>query len=479
MDEEPMNEPTTASSPEVAVAQLSALDAAFLELESDSSHLHGVGVIHLVPGAKELTIEELRALVGGRLDRLDVFRRRLLTVPGGLDRPYWVDSAPELASHVHEVDVRDRDGGFEAFCSELASSRLDRSRHLWELWLVHGSGRDRQSLVVKIHHSLCDGIGSLALVAQLLDTDPDGGDDAGHAADRIADGVAPGPFELLRRGAANVARRSAGIVGATVDLTASVARLVHVVTSTDEDVAAPLATPVLPYQGALSARRSAVLRELPLDRVKAVAHAADAHVNDVVLTVVTGTLRRWLLASDSLPDRAAVAAVPVSTRTPEQLFEPGNHVSAYFAHLPVHLESVRDRLELVVASSNSGKAVHQALGPATLEHLTGMLLPVLTALPVAAYRRFRLADRHPAPVNLVVSDVPGPSIPLYLAGRQAEAFYALGPVFDGVGLNITAVSYHGVIGVGYVTCPDRLDDLAELADHQFAAFEELAEAYGV
>jgi WS/DGAT/MGAT family acyltransferase len=479
MDEEPMDEPTTASSAEVVVAQLSALDAAFLELESDSGHLHGVGVIHLVPGAPRLTLEELTALVGGRLDRLDVFRRRLLTVPGGLDRPYWVDSTPELASHLHEVDVSDRDGGFEGFCSELASSRLDRSRHLWELWLVHGSGPERQSLVVKIHHSLCDGIGSLALVAQLLDTDPDGIDDAGSTADGIAEGELPGPFGLLTRSAANVARRSVGIVGATADLATSVVRLVRVVTSTDEDVAAPLATPVLPYQGALSARRSTALRELPLDRVKAVAHAAGAHVNDVVLAVVTGTLRRWLIASDAVPDRAAVAAVPVSTRSPEQLFEPGNHVSAYFAHLPVHLERARDRLDLVVSSSNSGKAVHRAVGPATLEHLTGLLLPVLTVLPVAAYRRFRLADRHPAPVNLVVSDVPGPSIPLYLAGRQAEAFYALGPVFDGVGLNITAVSYNGVIGVGYVTCPDLLEDIGALADHQVAAFEELAEAYGV
>jgi WS/DGAT/MGAT family acyltransferase len=459
--------------------QLSALDAAFLELESDSGHLQGVGVIVLVPGVPRLTLDELTALVGRRLDRLDVFRRRLLTVPGGLDRPYWIDIAPNLRSHIREVDLCDRSDGLEGFCSELASAKLDRSRHLWELWLVHGPEPDRQALVVKIHHSLCDGIGSLALVAQLLDTDPDGSDHGDDESVRPPDALPPGPVELLGHGAANAARRAVGVIGAAADLASSATRLVRVVTSTEEDVAAPLATPVLPYNGALTGRRSTAMRELPLDRVKALAHAAGAHVNDVVLAVVTGTLRRWLLDSDSLPDRAAVAAVPVSTRTPEQLFEPGNHVSAYFTHLPVHLESARERLELTAASSRSGKAVHAALGPATLEHLTGVLLPVLTALPVAAYRWLHLADRHAAPVNLVVSDVPGPSIPLYLAGRQAEAFYALGPVFDGVGLNVTAVSYNGVIGVGYVTCPDRLDDLGALADHQEAAFDELARAYGV
>lgn len=461
------------------VGQLSALDAAFLELESESSHLHGVGVITLVPGAAPLTLDELTELVRHRLPRLEVFRRLLLTVPGGVDRPYWIDRAPELESHVHEVDVRSRPGGFEGFCSDLASTRLDRSRHMWDLWLVHGPGPDQQSLVVKIHHSLSDGIGSLALVSHLLDIEPTGWDELPEQPASADAEAVPDPVELLTRGAANVLRRSTGLLGAAADLATSAGRLVRVVTSTDDDVAAPLATPVLPYQGSLTARRSTALRELPLDRVKAVAHATGAHVNDVVLAVVTGTLRGWLISHDALPDRAAVAAVPVSTRTVEELFAPGNHVSAYFAHLPVHLDSARERLEVAASSSRSGKAIHQALGSETLQHLTGLLVPALAALPVAAYRHLHLADRHPAPVNVVVSDVPGPPTPLYLAGRPAEAFYALGPVFDGVGLNVTAVSYHGVIGVGYVTCPDRLPDVGALADHQYPAFEELAQSCGV
>ena len=116
-------------------------------------------------------------------------------------------------------------------------------------------------------------------------------------------------------------------------------------------------------------------------------------------------------------------------------------------------------------------------GRSTLEQLTSLLIPVLAAPPMALYGRLRLASLHPAPVNLVVSDVAGPAVPLYLAGRRAEQFYALGPVFDGVGLNITAVSYNGVIGVGYLTCPDRLPDLDRLVGQQQAAFEELAGAY--
>lgn len=460
------------------VEQLRGLDAAFLELESPTGHLHGVGVITLAADSATLTADELMDLVRARLPKLDVFRRQLVTVSGGVDRPYWIDTTPDLRTHVHEVDLSDCSGtdGLAGFCSRLAGTKLDRSRPLWELWLVHGLPGGGQALVVKIHHSLCDGLGSLALVAQLLDLErhpevPDG-------PAPVADETAPDPLSLLVRGAANTVRRPLEAIGAAIGLAASAGRLARLVGSPGRgDLAVPLATPHLPLNGPVTQRRSAALSDLPLDRVKAVAHAAGVHVNDVVLAVVAGTLRRWLLSLDDLPTRAVVAAVPISTRGPDELFAPGNHVSAYFAHLPVHLASARERLEVTAASSDAGKAAHGALGRSTLEQLTSLLVPILAAPPMAAYGRLRLANLHPAPVNLVVSDVAGPAVPLYLAGRRAQAFYALGPVFDGVGLNITAVSYNGVIGVGYLSCPDRLPDLARLVGQQQAAFEELAGAY--
>jgi diacylglycerol O-acyltransferase / wax synthase len=466
--------------------QLRSIDSAFLDLESPTGHLQGVGVITLDAGAENLTVGELKELVRQRLPELDVFRRQLVTVPAGMDRSYWTETSPDLDVHIREVDLGPGRGDerLEEFCSELAGTKLDRSRPLWELWLVHGLRDDRQALVVKIHHSLCDGLGSLALVAQLLDTErrPDtlDGSDAPDAPDATPDEESPTAFSLLARGTLHALRWPITAVGTTIGLAASIGRLGRVVGAAGgSDLAAPLATPDLPFNGPITGRRSAALRDLPLDRVKGVAHAAGVHVNDVVLAVVAGTLRRWLVAHDALPDKALVAAVPISTRGPDELFAPGNHVSAYFAHLPVHLGSARERLEVTAASSDGGKAAHEAVGSSTLEHLTALLVPMLTAPPLAAYGRLRLASVHPAPVNLVVSDVAGPTMSLYLAGRRAAAFYALGPVFDGVALNITAVSYKGVIGVGYLTCPDRLPDLGGLAEEQAAAFDELACAYGV
>jgi diacylglycerol O-acyltransferase len=221
------------------------------------------------------------------------------------------------------------------------------------------------------------------------------------------------------------------------------------------------------------------LRDLPLDRVKAVAHAAEVHVNDVVLAVVTGTLRSWLLGHDDLPDQPLVAAVPVSTRTPDQLLAPGNYVSACFVHLPVHLDDARARLEVTAAVAAGGKAAHAAVGGRTLERLTSLVFPVLLSGPIDLYHRLRGASAHPSPVNVVVSDVAGPTFDLFLSGRRAEAFYALGPIFDGVALNVTAISFEGVLGFGWVTCPDSVADLDALVDGQAGAFEELAAAYGV
>jgi len=463
--------------------QLRGIDAAFLELESPTGHLQGVGVITLAAGSAILTAGELIDLVQLRLPGLDVFRRQLVTVPAGVDRSYWIDTTPDLRAHIHEVDLVDGSGteALEEFCSRLAGTKLDRSRPLWELWLVHGLPGGRQALVVKIHHSLCDGLGSLALVAQLLDTERHHEEpDTSVAPDGMPHETPPAAVSLVARGAMNAIRWPIAAVGTAIGLAASAARLVRLVGSASRgDLAAPLATPHLPFNGQISEQRSASLRDLPLDRVKEVAHAAGVHVNDVVLAVVAGTLRRWLVAHDALPDRALVAAVPISTRGPDELFEPGNHVSAYFAHLPVHLGSARERLEVTAASSDGGKAAHDALGRSTLERLASLIVPVLAAPPIAVYGRLHLANAHPAPVNLVVSDVAGPTMPLYLAGRQAEAFYALGPVFDGVALNITAVSYRGVIGVGYLACPDRLPDLGGLAGEQSAAFDELARAYDV
>ena len=464
--------------------QLRGLDAAFLALESPTGHLQAVGVATLDPDAPPITRDELMDLVDRRLHRLDLLRRRLVTVPGGIDRPYWIDVRPDLHRHVqvHSLPHDDPDGAFERFSAELAGRPLDRNAPMWEFWLVDGLPSGGQALVVKVHHSLCDGVGSLALVAQLFDEGPDD-----HAASLHEP---PTPVSEERPPSVAVAPRPGGVQPGPAAVRRATTTVVEVAQSAlrvrvtvdafaGADLAAPLATPHLSFHGPISGQRSVALRELPLDRVKAVAHASGTRVNDVVLAVLAGTLRRWLEANGELPDRPLVAAVPVSTRTPEELLEPGNHVSACFVHLPTDRADPRERLAVTAAVATSGKAIHAAVGAATLEHLTSVTFPLVLSVPTNLYQRSGVAERHPAPVNLVVSNVAGPPADLYLAGRRATAFYALGPIFDGVSLNVTAISYGNVFGFGYIACPDLIDDIDVLADGQEAALEELAAAYGV
>ncbi len=464
------------------VEQLGGIDAAFVGLESPTGHLQAVGVVRLDPDARRLELDELIGLIEHRLPRLDLLRRRLVTVPGGLDRPYWVDVMPDLSRHVrvHELPRPGVPEDFERFCAEMAATKLDRSRPLWEFALVNGLASGGQALVIKVHHSLCDGIGSLALIAQLLDQHPETSSHDEGAPEPTIEEPPPGSPLLLVRAFTNALRRSVDAVTTSVELFGSALRLRGFLDSvTDTELAAPLATPHLSFHGPISARRSVAFRDLPLGGVKDIAHASGTHVNDVIIALLAGTLRRWLVMHDELPDQALVAAVPVSTRGPDELLAPGNHVSACFVHLPTQLADPRERLEVSAAVADRGKGVHAAIGQQTLERLTELAVPVLLSAPARLYQRSGLASMHPSPVNLVVSNVAGPPFDLFLAGRPATAFYALGPIFDGVALNITAISFRGRLGFGYIACPDRLPDLGVLADQQEAAFEELKAAYAV
>lgn len=457
--------------------QLSGLDATFLEAESPTTHLHGVGIIRIAPGEDPISLEDLAALVEERLPRLLPLRQRLITVPAGLDRPYWVEVVPELAEHLDHVELSGREADeFEAFCARVAEEHLDRTRPLWHLWVVSGLPDGAQALVVKLHHSVSDGVGSLAIVAELLDLEPAPAAPA-PGPGSVAEPT-PGPLWLLGRAAGNLVRWPLDAAKAIIEAGGSVARLASVLHQPGDERAAPLATPRLASSGAISAARTAAVRDLPMDRVRAVGRAADVRVNDVVLATLAGAVRSWLLAHDDLPDQPLVAAVPVSTRSPEDLGRAGNHVSACFVHLATQVEDPLERLRATAASAVQGKEAHAAVGSEALAHLTSLALPITVVTSLRLYSGLGLPSLHPPAVNLVVSNVPGPNVPLYFAGRRADRLYALGPIFDGAPLNVTAVSFDGTLGIGLIACPDRLPDLAVLAGALEVAFEELAVAVG-
>jgi len=209
-----------------------------------------------------------------------------------------------------------------------------------------------------------------------------------------------------------------------------------------------------------------------LDKIKGVAHAFEVTINDVVLAVVAGAMRRFLVSLGTLPEKSLVAAVPVSVRGDHGV-EQANMVSVMLTGLATDLEEPADRLVAIHHAAFEAKLLQAAMGSEALMEWLEVPVPALFSMATSLYARLHLSALHPPLCNVLVSDVPGPPVPLYFAGAHLESIFPLGPIFDGVGLNITAVSSAATLDIGLVACPDQLPDLWNLASALQPALEEL------
>ncbi len=243
--------------------------------------------------------------------------------------------------------------------------------------------------------------------------------------------------------------------------------------------ALPLSAPRTSFNTALTRRRSVTLTAVGLDDVKRLKNATGTTVNDVVLAVCTGALRSFLVAGDELPDRPLVAVVPVSVRPESGAPKGSNQVSSMFVQLPVDLDHPLDRLMAINEGTKGAKEEHNALGADTLQNWAEHSTAHVFANAARLYSRMRLADRHRPIANLVISNVPGPDFPLYLAGAELKAGFPLGPVMDGMGLNITIMSYRGVLYWGIIACPECIPKMWTLTAAIPAALDELLDTAGL
>ena len=243
-------------------------------------------------------------------------------------------------------------------------------------------------------------------------------------------------------------------------------------------MAMPFTAPPTPFNGAITAHRRVAFTGVPLGTVKAIKDALGVTVNDVILAVCAGALRRYLADSDNLPDRPLVAAVPVSVRGRDTRDGGANQVSGMLVSLPTDETDPVERVRRVAGAAGGAKHEHEALGPHTVGDIGGLAASPVVSAGARVYSRFHLAERVPQPVNLVISNIPGPGIPLYLAGAKLVGLYPLGPIYDGMGLNVTVLSYLDTVGFGFLACRDRTRDLDRLASTVSAALQELEKATG-
>jgi len=461
--------------------QLTGLDAAFLAMETASvfGHVGSVCVLDPSTAPEPLTLERLTSLIDDRLHLIPPFRRRLVEVPLGLDQPYWIEDPDfDIEFHVRELALPEPgdDRQLADQAARLHARPLDRGRPLWELYLIHGLAGGRKAIYTKVHHAAIDGVSGNDILGAVLDLSPEGTQRPPAPPWRRDD--VPGPLHLLARSALSLtghplraARLSYGLARSLPRLAASPARprlpLVDRLTGRDSNlVLAPsgLRAPATPFNRSVSPHRRWAFRSLPLADVKRVKTAHGTTVNDVVMALCAGALRRWLLDHDALPEGPLVAGVPVSVRTEDQKGTGGNRVSSMLAPLPTNLADAAERLQACHQAMRAAKDQHGALPADLLADVTQFAMPALAGQAARLAARLRLVERVNA-FNLIISNVPGPNLPLYYAGARMLGYFPLSAIADGQGLNITVMSFEGQMHFGLIADRELVPDVDALAGY--------------
>ena len=489
--------------------QLSGLDASFLYLETGSQfgHVSGLGVFKRPDTPGWSAYESVKAKLTRRLPDLEPFRRRLVEVPFGLDHPFWIEDPDfDIEFHVRESALpppgtREQ---LAALTARLIARPLDRSHPLWECYVIDGIEDDCFGVLSKVHHATVDGAAGAELMTIFYDYEPGDLD----VAERV--GLPPGeripspaqtlskvfigsvrkPDKFMRlqirtlRAVGEMTRNRGltGLAGLLRTIPNPIGAQLAARSRRDDDGLTPmpeLSAPATPFNGAITPHRRVALRSVPLGDVKAIKTATGSTVNDVVMAACAGALRRYLLKHGVLPDRPLVAMVPVSIRTGSESDPWTNRVSGIFPVMPTTAELPLDRLRQTQKVMNEAKDRFTLLPATVLVDYAEFAPPALAIRAARVASRLKIADRLNPPVNVVVSNVPGPRNKLYLGRAEMVNYYPVSTIVDGVGLNITVQSYCDTMDFALVAARELVPDLDALADYVIDEFTELAQAAGL
>ncbi|MGH3541830.1 MAG: WS/DGAT/MGAT family O-acyltransferase [Mycobacterium sp.] len=456
--------------------RLSGLDASFLYLETASQPLHVCSILELDTSTMPYgyTFDRLRDELAVRIKAMPQFREKLADSPLNLDHPVWVDDDSfDVSRHLHRIGLPPPGGRMELseICGHIAALPLDRTRPLWEMWVIEGvAGTDAQqggrlAVMTKVHHACVDGVTGASLLSQLCSTEADA------PPPEPVDGVGDASqIEIAVSGLAKFASRPLRLVNVLPNTVSSAVETLSRARS-GLAMARPFAAPRTTFNASVTGHRNVAYAQLDLEDIKKVKNHFDVKVNDVVMALVSGVLRQFLLDRGELPDASLVAMVPVSVHGKSD--RPGrNQVSGMFSSLQTHITDPAERIKAIAEANSVAKQHSSAISATLLQDWSQFAAPAVFGLAMRAYARTRLTKSRPVH-NLVISNVPGPQMPLYLLGCEVKAMYPLGPVFHGSGLNITVMSLNGKLDVGLIACPELVPDLWELADDFAVGMEEL------
>ncbi len=486
--------------------QLTGVDASFLYMESPTTFGHVSSLILYDPkGTDAGGYEETKRLFAERLHLLEPMRRKLVTVPFDLDHPYWIEDPDlDLDFHIRQTAVPPpgTDEQLAELVSRLIARPLDRSRPLWELYVIYGLESGHIAQLTKIHHAAIDGVGGAQLLANILDLEP-------NAPTRPGELPPPEPVpsqeQMLVRGLASLATRPykqsrlavrmlrelpsvgkafdwAGIAKAIPE---PVARAFGQGPRREEDQppelsrTGGLSRPSTRFNNKIGPHRRFAFTTVPLDDVKAVKTALGVTVNDVVLGMCAGALRTYLEKKGELPEESLRCMIPVSVRTDDEANTWGNRVSGMLAALATDVADPVARLQVIHEQTLRAKESLGALPGDLLTDVAEFAPPAIFARASRVMARTAIANRIDPPFNLILSNVPGPQFPLYAGEAEMLSYIPVSAIADTQGLNMTIMSYNGRCDFGLVACRDSVPDLWDLCHLLEESLDELKQVAGV
>jgi hypothetical protein len=491
---------------------LSALDALFLHLETPEMPMHvGSLILFQKPkGHRGSYYNYIRAHIEGRMDLAPLFTRRLAFMPLDLANPVWIGAGRvDIDAHILRMTLPKpgTQAQLEAAVAGLHEGMLDRDRPLWEFTIIEGLQSGMVGFYSKIHHAALDGKGGVALAQAILDTEPDAHKVAvprRRAAARRAPSTArmlgaafrhtvaqygrivkavPGVIRLARdAGAALLSASEARAAGAPTEQRTGIPVLGDLQAGESvENIARALLAkvpggislgPRSPFNVAIGPERDFVGTQISLAETKSIARHFNAKLNDVVLAICAAAMRRYFARDKSLFGKPMICAVPASLRLPGDTAH-GNQVTMMLVNMATNIADPEKRLAAIVASTAKAKAITGGMKSIIPTDMPSLGIPWLMSVITPLYKLAVETNRIPVIANLIVSNVPGPQVPMYMAGATMRAYFPVSIVVHGLALNITILSYNGSMDYGLVACKRTVTRLSEFAQHLQAAHQEL------
>ena len=463
--------------------KLGGMDASFLYMETPQTPMHvaSLSIVELPAGFKGSFYDDYKAHLARRLHLVPVLLKKLMQVPWDIDHPVWVDDEDmDLAYHIRHLGLP-RPGTMqqlEELVGRLHSNFLDRSRPLWEFYVIDGLAGNRVAIYIKIHHAAVDGGAGMALMHMMYDVSPVPRQVDPPPPKPEGKGSSPEGLALLGAAYKNMLSQQVNAITKIPDVLKAIASLVTPAIRTRSLQLKGLPTlsaPKTMLNTSITSQRAFTARSVSLAEAKAIAKKSETKLNDVVMAICAGALRRYLLEKQSLPNEPLIAFVPVSLREAGNA-DFNNQVSGMLVGLATDVDNPNERLKAIHASSVAAKDFTGKIKDATPRDFSLLGSPLLLQGAIGLFNRSGLADHLRPPANVVISNVPGPQAPFYVAGAKVLTLYPVSIPAHGMALNMTVQSYMGALDFGLTACRRTVPGLTLMADYLVESLEELRAA---